>query len=219
MSKNETNYVPALGYSVLTAFYDPVVAITTRERVVKELLISQADIRSGHVVLDVGCGTGTLVTWIKCAVPGAEVTGIDGDPKILALARRKAEHAGVDVHLDQALSYKLPYADETFDRVISSLFFHHLTRGAKERSIAEIRRVLKPGGELHVADWGVPTNWRRRLLFYSIQWLDGFNTTCDNVEGRLPQMFVKGGFTEVQQCGVVETVYGTLALYSARLGL
>ncbi len=216
MNKNETTYVPALGYGFLTALYDPVVAATTRERTFKERLIRQANIGPGQAVLDVGCGTGTLATWIKRAVPEAEVTGVDGDPKILALARHKAEHAGTEVHFDQALSYALPYPDARFDRVVSSLFFHHLTRDAKVRTIAEIRRVLKPGGELHVADWGAPTNGWRRLLFYTVQWLDGFETTRDNVEGRLPQMFTTGGLIDVRQRSAVETVFGTLALYSAQ---
>lgn len=216
MNKNETTYIPALGYGFLTALYDPVVAATTRERTFKERLIRQANIGPGQAVLDVGCGTGTLATWIKRAVPEAEVTGVDGDPKILALARRKAERARAVVRFDQALSYALPYPDARFDRVVSSLFFHHLTHDAKARTIAEIRRVLKPGGELHVADWGAPTHAWRRLLFYTVQWLDGFETTRDNVEGRLPQMFTTGGLMDVRQRGAVETVFGTLALYSAQ---
>lgn len=216
MNKNQTTYVPALGYGFLTALYDPVVAVTTRERTFKERLIRQANIDPGHAVLDVGCGTGTLATWIKRAVPEAEVTGLDGDAAILAIARRKAARAGADVRFDHALSDALPYPDAGFDRVVSSLFFHHLTRDAKERTIAEIHRVLKPGGELHVADWGAPTSGWRRLLFYSVQWLDGFETTRDNVQGRLPRMFADGGLVQVRQRGAVETVYGTLALYSGR---
>lgn len=216
MNRNETTYVPALGYGVLTALYDPVVAATTRERTFKERLIRQANIGPGHAVLDVGCGTGTLATWIKRAVPEAEVTGLDGDTRVLAIARRKAERAGVETRFDRGLSYALPYPDAAFDRVVSSLFFHHLTHDAKARTIAEIRRVLRPGGELHVADWGAPTNAWRRLLFYSIQWLDGFETTRDNVAGGLPQMFATGGLVDVRQRGAVETVFGTLALYSAQ---
>lgn len=216
MNNNETSYVPALGYSFLTALYDPVLAATTRERTFKEQLIRQANIGPGHAVLDVGCGTGTLATWIKRAVPEAEVTGLDGDFQILAIARRKAERAGVEARFDRGLSDALPYQDAAFDRVVSSLFFHHLTYDAKVRTIAEIQRVLKPGGELHVADWGAPTNGWRRLLFYTVQWLDGFETTRDNVAGRLPQMFATGGFVDVQQRGAVETVFGTLAFYSAQ---
>lgn len=216
MDKNETTYVPALGYGFLTALYDPVVAATTRERTFKERLIRQANIGPGHAVLDVGCGTGTLATWIKRAVPEAAVTGLDGDTRVLAIARRKAERAGVEARFDRGFSYALPYPDAVFDRVVSSLFFHHLTHDAKARTIAEIRRVLKPGGELHVADWGAPSSAWRRLLFYAIQWLDGFETTRDNVAGRLPQLFATGGLVDVQQRGAVETVFGTLALYSAR---
>ena len=102
-----------------------------------------------------------------------------------------------------------------FDRVVSSLFFHHLTRTDKERTIREVLRVLKPGGQLHVADWGKPTSRLMRRLFYAVQLLDGFETTQDNVEGLLPQLFTQGGFQDVTLHQKFSTVYGTLALYHA----
>ena len=113
------------------------------------------------------------------------------------------------------LSESLPYADATFDRVLSSLFFHHLTRAQKVRSAEEIRRVLRPGGELHVADWGKPTGALMRLLFYPVQFLDGFRTTADNIEGLLPEIFEITGFSGVRTLSEIPTACGTLALYSA----
>lgn len=216
MNRNDEAYVPALGYGFLTRLYDPVLALTTRERTFKQMLIHQAAIAPGAAVLDVGCGTGTLALWIKQAQPAARVTGLDGDPAILAIARRKTERAGVEVQFDSGFSYAVPYANGSFDRVVSSLFFHHLTHDAKRQTITEILRVLKPGGELHVADWGRPSSAWRRVLFYSVQWLDGFTTTRDNVDGRLPQMLADGGFAQVRERGVVETIYGTLGLCSAQ---
>lgn len=209
-------FVPALRYRFLTALYDPVVALTVRERTFKTRLIAQADIAAGDAVLDVGCGTGTLAVQIKQAVPEASVVGLDGDPQVLAIARRKAARAGIAVRFDEGYSYALPYADAAFDRVLSSLFFHHLDRDAKQRTIAEIHRVLRPGGELHVADWGAPSGPVARALFYSIQLLDGFKTTRDNVAGRLPDLFSAGGFERVCATGALETVYGTLSLFRAR---
>jgi len=211
-----TELVPALGYRFLTALYDPVVALTVRERTFKSRLVAQAAIAPGHAVLDVGCGTGTLAVRIKRTVPGASVIGLDGDPTVLAIARRKAARAGVAVRFDEGYAYALPYPDAAFDRVLSSLFFHHLTRDAKQRTIAEVHRVLRPGGELHVADWGKASNALMRGLFYSVQLLDGFATTRDNVEGRLPALFARGGFEAVSEGEAIATIWGTLALYSAR---
>jgi len=102
-----------------------------------------------------------------------------------------------------------------FDRVVSSLFFHHLTWENKQRTAQELFRILKPGAELHVADWGYPANALMRGLFLSIQLLDGFKNTQDNVSGKLIQLFQQAGFTEVAQWQTFNTIYGTIALYSA----
>src|SRR5438093_7602838 len=95
-------------------------------------------------ILDLGCGTGTLTLQIKRAFPHAEVRGIDGDPKILKIARAKTQRAGLEIALDEGMAFALPYPDATFDRVVSSLVLHHLTAGDKRRSCAEVFRVLRP---------------------------------------------------------------------------
>ena len=141
--------------------------------------------------------------------------GLDGDPRILSIAERKAASAGVKLRFDVGLSFDLPYPDASFDRVLSSLLFHHLTRSDKRRTIAEIHRVLKPGGQLHVADWGRPSSVLMRMLFYSVQFLDGFDTTRDNVQGLLPSLFEEGRLESVSLRQELRTIFGTLALYSA----
>ena len=153
---------------------------------------------------------------MKQACPAIAMTGIDADPAMLARAKGKAERVGVDIAFEQGLSSHLPYADRTFDRIVSSLFFHHhLTRAETEKTIAEMFRVLKPGGLLCVADWGKPTNVLMRLLFWPVQLFDGFSRTQDNVAGLLPQLFRQGGFAEVAVQGSLATVHGSLAFYRA----
>lgn len=208
-------YVPALGYHWLTPYYDAVVGATTRERSFKQVLIKQACIEPRHRVLDLAAGTGTLAIWIKQAHPQADITGVDGDPAILSLASRKAKKAGVSVRFDRGLSFELPYPDGHFDRVVSSLFFHHLTWENKQRTAQELFRVLKPGAELHVADWGRASNALMRVLFVFIQILDGFKNTHDNVSGKLIPLFEQAGFTQVTQRQTFSTIYGTMALYRA----
>ncbi len=209
-------YIHALRYDWLTALYDPVVRWTTREATFKRRLIAESGIEDGHRVLDLGCGTGTLAVLVKRTAPGAGVVGLDGDPKILDIARAKALAAGVDISFDEGMSFELPYPDDSFDRVFSTLLFHHLTRERKRDSLREIRRVLKGGGEIHIGDWGKAQNLVMRALFTVVQLLDGFETTTDNVKGLLPELIRDTGFERVREVTQYMTVLGTISVYAAR---
>lgn len=213
--KNSTRFVPALGRAWLTPYYDLVVRSTTRERRFKRALIEQAALETGHRVLDLATGTGTLAIWMKEQHPSLDIAAVDGDPAILAMAARKAMTADADIRWVEALSTELPFPDAHFDRIVSSLFFHHLTSDIKVQTALEAFRVLKPGGELHVADWGRPTGPLMRSLFLSIQLLDGYENTADNVAGKLPLLFEQAGFKDACQRQSINTIYGTMALYSA----
>ena len=208
-------YIPALAYRWLTPLYDPVVALTTRERAFKAALVAQAALQPGQRVLDLACGTATLTIAAKHSQPQAEIVGLDGDPEILERARRKATEAGVDLRFDQAFSNQMPYPDATYDVVVSSLFFHHLDRDTKLATLREVRRVLRPGAVLYVADWGQAANPLMRVLFYLVQLLDGFETTADNVAGLLPRFMRDCGFVDVAETRRFATPLGTISLYRA----
>lgn len=208
------NFVPALGLRALTPFYDRVVAFTTREREFKRALVHLADVKAGERVLDVGCGTGTLAVGIKHAAPEARVTGLDLDGAMLSRAHRKAGLAGMAVDFVRGSSYALPWPDESFDKVVSSLFFHHLDREGKDLTLREIHRVLRPGGALFVADWG-PARGLRRLMFYAVQLVDGFAGTRDNVAGRLPEFFARAHFQDISVTAEVRAPLGSIVLYRA----
>tara|TARA_R110002049_G_scaffold248090_1_gene422582 strand:+ start:428 stop:1075 length:648 start_codon:yes stop_codon:yes gene_type:complete len=212
----QQSYIPALAYRSLTGLYDPLVRITTRERRFKAALLQQARLRAGQQVLDLACGTATLTIAAKRMQPRADITGADGDPDILTRARVKAAKAEAELKFDESLSQHLPYADSSFDVVLSSLFFHHLDRENKLATLSEVWRVLKPGAELHIADWGKAANPLMRVLFLIVQMLDGFATTTDNVAGRLPEFLRASGFKEVEETQRFSTVLGTLALYRAK---
>jgi len=216
MKQSSNSYIPALGYRWLTRFYDPVVRVTTREATFKNALLQQASIQDGHRTLDLGCGTGTLALLVKHAHRGAEVFGLDADPDALKLARTKLAVSGVEVRLDQGLASALPYTAESFDRTLSSLFFHHLSSELKLEAMREVLRALRPGGEFHIADWGKPTGPVMRLGFIAVQLLDGFVTTTDNVKGLLPDLLVRAGFEKVETRKSYSTLLGTVALYGAR---
>jgi ubiquinone/menaquinone biosynthesis C-methylase UbiE len=209
-------FLPALRFAALTRFYDPTIRLTTREQTFKRLLIEQAAVGERDRVLDLGCGTGTLAIMAKHASPGAGIWGLDADPEMLERGVRKASQAGLEIRFDQGLSNQLPYPDATFDRVLSTLFFHHLRPEDKRLTIAEVARVLKPGGELHVADWGLPSGPLMRLLSLQIRFGDGDEPTRENLTGRLPGVFAAGGLTDVVETDRLRTPFGTLALHRAR---
>jgi SAM-dependent methyltransferase len=115
-------------------------------------LVAQAAIPPAGRVLEIGVGTGNVALRAARAVPGATVMGIDPDPVSLAAAAGKAARAGLPLHLDQGSAAHLPHPDASVDRVLSSLVFHHLDGADRLAALQEIRRVLVPGGSLHVLD-------------------------------------------------------------------
>jgi ubiquinone/menaquinone biosynthesis C-methylase UbiE len=210
------DYLPAVRFDFLTPFFDVFVRATTRERTFKAKLLDQARLDLAGDALDLGSGTGTLAIWAKQRHPSLRIRGLDGDPAIIEQARRKAARAGLEITFDEGLSYELPYDDASFDRVLSSLFFHHLVLHDKERTIAEIARVLRPRGELHVGDWGQPRSLPSRVAATAIRKFDGDEPTRDNLAGRLPELFEAGGLADAREHDRVASPVGVISLYSAR---
>lgn len=205
--------IPALRFDFLTPLFDPVLRWTMREQVFKRALVEQAGLAENARVLDVGCGTGTLLVELSRRRPGARLTGLDADSRILAIGAAKAVKQRASIQFTRATSTEMPYPSGSFDRVVSSLFFHHLDRTAKMATLREIHRVLAPDGELHIADFGKASGHLARLAFYQVQWLDGFATTRDSVEGLLPEFCFQAGFSRAAETRRFDTLFGTLALY------
>jgi ubiquinone/menaquinone biosynthesis C-methylase UbiE len=208
------SFVPALRFDALTRLYDPVVAVTSREGAFKRRLLEHARIKDGEAVLDVACGTGTLAIEIKKANPKAKVSAIDGDRQILQRARAKAKDAGVKIEFQRGLSNELPYDGRAFDVVVSTLFFHHLTDEAKADTAEEIRRVLRLGGRVLIADWGRPQDPLMRMFFLPVQALDGFSNTASNVAGKLPEFLRDAGLKRVSVVDRMRTPLGTIEIVS-----
>jgi ubiquinone/menaquinone biosynthesis C-methylase UbiE len=139
------------------ALYDLMVGLMTlgRERGFRDNLVQLADLKPGEAVLDVGCGTGSLVIAAKRAVgPTGMACGIDASPQMLARAEKKAGKAGFAVVFKQAAAQALPFPDRQFDAALSTVMLHHLPRSGREQCLREIGRVLKSRGRLLVVDFG-----------------------------------------------------------------
>jgi SAM-dependent methyltransferase len=213
VTSNQDRFIPALRFSWLTGLFDPVSKLTVREGAFKRRVLERAALVEGERVLDLACGTGTLALAAARLVRGVRVTGVDGDPAILERARAKA---GGKVAFDEGLSTDLPYEDESFDVVLSTLFFHHLSDQAKLRSAEEVRRVLRPTGRFVIGDVGRPQDPLMRVAVLPVQILDGFDVTSGNVAGRVPATLREAGLDDVRVTDRLRAPIGTLEIVTAR---
>ncbi|MBI4527075.1 MAG: methyltransferase domain-containing protein [Deltaproteobacteria bacterium] len=211
MAKSPRTYIPAAGHDWWLPLYDPISKLLGLDAA-RRALLEQAAIRPNHRVLDIGCGTGSLIMLIKRLHPDLDVVGLDPDPKALARARRKAERAAVSIKFQQAFSDELPYPDASFDRVFSSFMFHHLAPDEKEQTLGEIRRVLKPGGSLHMLDFGGPDSnphgFFARFLHFG-------HRLKDNFGGRILTFMSQAGLENPKEVNHRTTLFGPIAYYRA----
>ena len=194
--------------------YDLHVALMTlgRGRALRDRTIKLARIAPGQHVLDVGCGTGEITMRAKArSGPTGSVVGIDPSPEMIAVARQKAVRAGLDVAYRVAAIEELPFAAATFDVVLSSLMMHHLPEDLKPRGLAEIRRVLKPGGRLVVVDFKQPSSRLGRL---APVWLL-HRSAADHGVQELPAMLNAAGFLAIE---TEDTGAGYLGCVHAHVG-
>ena len=213
MSKNK--YIPALRFKWLTPLYDFLIGMTMPEMKIKHHLVETASINEDSAVLDFGCGTGTLTILVKESCPGAKVTGIDIDVQILNKAIHKAREKKMDILFLNYDGEKLPFQDSSFNRVVSSLVFHHLDTDTKQKVLAEIYRVLNEGGQLYIADFGRSKSWIQRTVFNMIRGLDGFKSTDANAKGLLPKLISDAGFENAGIKKRFKTMFGEVQIISA----
>ncbi|MGH9663133.1 MAG: class I SAM-dependent methyltransferase [Bryobacteraceae bacterium] len=192
MEQIKRTYLPAAGRNWALPLYDPLVKALGGDSARKSL-IDQADPQPGHRILDIGCGTGTLATLIKRLHPGVDVVGLDPDPKALARARKKAGRTGVSIQLDQGYSDELPYPDASFDRVFSSFMFHHLQAEDREKTLREVRRVLKDGGSFHMLDFARKEAHNAGGF---ARWLHSSDRMKENTDTRILTLIRQAGFSD-----------------------
>ncbi len=140
-------------YDLMEWFHDTF-SFRGKFRELRQRTASLARLQPGDVVLDVGCGTGTLAMEVARRVGRAgRVAGVDPGTEQIARARSKAARRNVPIEFQIGVIEQLPFPDQTFDVVFSTLMMHHLPAGLKRQGLAEIARVLKPGGRLIIADF------------------------------------------------------------------
>ena len=206
------SYVPAAGKHWRLPFYDLLAKLLGADAA-RALFVEQAACRAGQRVLEIGCRTGSLLLLVKKMQPGAEVIGLDPDPAALAIAQRKARRAGVAIQLDQGFADELPYPDASFDRVLSSFMYHHLSRQVKEQTLREVRRVLKPGGRFHMVDFA-PSGASGKRGF-TAHLIHADRHLKDNAEDRVLASLRDAGLAEARLLAVRPSRIGSTAYYQA----
>tara|TARA_R110002073_G_scaffold65558_1_gene163764 strand:+ start:402 stop:1214 length:813 start_codon:yes stop_codon:yes gene_type:complete len=214
----EKEFTPALGRAYLTPFYDLTIAVLTRERLWRGKLVELVIPDIGDRILDVGCGTGSLAIRLKAEASGSEVIGLDPDPEVLAKARDKAEKQGVDVRWKQGFLTPETVAEiGVVSNVVSSLVFHQTPIQEKATILLLMLEVLRPGGVLYIADYGLQRTKLMRILFRrTVQTIDGLEDTQPNADGCLPDMIASCGFQNVEEIDVIPTITGSISLYRAK---
>lgn len=207
---SDRKYVPAASVDILLPAYDPIMRLLGFTTALRPL-VEQAELLPHHAVLDIGCGTGALDLLIKEVQPAVTLTGIDPDPRALVRAERKARRAGVTIRFDRGFADALPYPDETFDRVFSSMMLHHVPRAEKQGLLNEVRRVLKPGGRLELLDFAGGTHSFLAHVLHG-------RSASESANARLLDRMHQAGFTGARRVATRSTPVGALGYYQASAG-
>ncbi len=208
-------FIPALGYDWLSGLYDLTIKLTMPEKKFRNKLIEHLNPQSNEIILEFGFGTAQNLILGKNKNQITNFIGVDIDPKIKSIAVKKLNKIGLNIPLYLYDGNTLPFPDNHFDKVFSSLVFHQLDKGTKSNCLKELQRVLKPGGELLIGDWGKAKTTLMRIVFYFVQLLDGFKTTTDNVNGFMPWYISEAGFLQVKEVDFINTKIGTYSYYKA----
>lgn len=197
MPKSGRKYLPAAGHDIFLPFYDLITRLLGADSA-RAALLDQAGLRPGQRVLDVGCGTGSLVVLVEKLHPEVEAVGLDPDAKALARARRKAQRARVPSRFDQGFSDTMEYPPASFDHVFSSFMFHHLENDQKLETLRQVGRVLKPGGYLHLLDFTGPGDAGHSGLS---RWFHRGHRLADNAESKVLGLMRQSGLADAKVVG------------------
>ncbi|MFD1933313.1 MULTISPECIES: class I SAM-dependent methyltransferase [Nonomuraea] len=216
---SQPTFTPALGRLGRTRLYDPVLVLT-RERLWRSLVAMHVAPRPDDTIVDVGCGTGSQAVLLHRLEPQARIIGVDPDPETLALARRKSDADAT------APQWRLGMGDALIellgpgsaDTVVSSLVLHQCPLPMKRSILTSMHAVLRPGGKLVIADYGLQRTTLMRLAFCTVQLADGLQDTQPNAEGVLPRLMTAAGFGDVREAEVIPTMTGSISIYVASRG-
>lgn len=191
MKKKE--FIPAAHWHFLTPVYDFFVGVfgdTTLQKIV-----DYVEPKNGQRILDIGCGPGNLIVEIKKRAPKSHVTGLDVDPEILGIAKGKFQIYNIDADIVEESASEMPFVNNRFDVVTSTLMIHHLDHKERKQMMQEVYRVLKPRGKFFLYDFHSPKNIFVKLL---IKFFGLFEDTTDAAKGNYIKFMEEAGFKKIK---------------------
>jgi len=135
-----------------------------------ERVIDLAELSGTEKILDVGCGTGTLACEIAKKYKDTSISGIDISENLINLAKRKASKNGYNIDFRVGSALKLPYEDNTFDVVLTTIVFHQMDINEKRKAVQEIYRVLKTNGIYVSAEFGPKAETKFQRMLAKGEW-------------------------------------------------
>jgi len=188
-----------------------------RETEINKLIISLLEIKNSNKIIDLGCGTGVLSALISNQLSesaGGLSIGIDAAGKMIEGARKK--RGSKTCRFEVAAAENLPFENETFEAVVSTMFFHHIPLDLKKKALSEAFRVMKPGGRLVIADMHIPTTFLGALTSHLSRWILLQPQIGENIRGVLPGLIEEAKFTTPE---LVKTYFGYVAIFSSQKSL
>lgn len=209
-------FTPAAGFQALAPVYDLAISVLTRENAWRNALLENVSPSPSDRILDVGCGTGSLLLRLKSLSPNSDVHGIDPDDSILNRAEKKFSASSHEAHFHHGfLDSNSVNELGLFSKVVSSLVLHQTPLEEKRNILQCAKCLLKPSGQIFIADYGQQRSSLMKLLFRStIQVLDGVADTQPNAEGCIPILLTDVGFEQVTELHSFATVTGSISIYS-----
>lgn len=214
VSNDQHSFVPALAFHWATPLYQSVVDLFCRDTYIKSLVVSR--VHGQHLrILDIACGPGKLVAMLA-EKQGAccDIIGADFDPHMVTTAKQNTS-AYSNVNIVQADCTKLrdKFDVQSFDIVIESLVFHHLSDDQKRAAIDQIAIVLKEDGIFYFVDWVKPESAYSKVAFNIVKILDGHENTAAHGSGAVLDM-IETRFKRTGDDSRIETSVGTIGVIS-----
>ncbi|MDY7097192.1 MAG: class I SAM-dependent methyltransferase [Pseudomonadota bacterium] len=214
LPSGDRSFTPALGKAWLTPLYDAAIAILTRESAWRDALVRAADLKPFDKVIDVGSGTGTLLRQMMSSCPPAELLGVEPDPDVLAIAKKKFGSAShiIQWHNGFLDTLNLDRGWQP-NKIISSLVLHQVPPEEKRAILEQIAALLKPGGMVLIADYmRQESPLMRRLFRLTVQQLDGLEDTQPNADGLIEE-HLQEIFEDAERLRVFPTATGAISLW------